>query len=95
MTYQIEQPDTENFYQHCSIEVHVFFVTEMQAIYNAQNIDHANAYTPFVSGWYFQYPEDVPEGPYVSKEIAAEEAGLTFDSTEQDEFEGEELEAAF
>ena len=92
---QIEQPDTEHYFEHCSIEVAIFFVTPMQAQYNIDNADHANAYTPFVSGWYFQYPEDVPEGPYVSEEEAAEAAGLTFNNDNQDEIEGEELEAAF
>ena len=56
--------------------VETFYLSEMEAIYNRNNADHATEYTPMESGWYWWtcmpgcLPDSSPFGPFESEEEA-------------------------
>ena len=51
-------------------DVEIFQVTEMVALYNRQNADHADEFTIFAAGWYYWHcfpgcmPDSEPFGPF-------------------------------
>ena len=65
---------------HTLPDVEVFQVSQMEAHYNRENLDHANEFTITEEGWYFWFclpgclPDSVPHGPFESEEEALQSA---------------------
>ena len=79
MSYIYSDPERETE-EHALPDMEVFYVSQLETIYNLDNLDHADEYTITQPGWYWWscfpgcLPDGDPSGPFASEADAIADA---------------------
>ena len=79
MSYIYSDPERETE-EHALPDMEVFYVSQLETIYNLDNLDHADEYTITQPGWYWWscfpgcLPDGDPMGPFETENEAIADA---------------------
>ena len=79
MSYIYSDPERETE-EHALPDMEVFYVSQLETIYNLDNLDHADEYTITQPGWYWWscfpgcLPDGDPMGPFETENEATANA---------------------